>query len=439
MAEPDVFVQEFAHEPGSVSKESDDLWLAVGSVRFFVIRKFSEAVSQEMTTSLDKKRESFVLNNYGGVKYKKSDDTTMRLMNPLVKDSEKKGGISVLKMETDNPDQVKYNDEQLIISPNLRYLLVKSGSHWHLCYNPLHRKAFGSLYRSTLPNTDKIFGKSMNDPSIYNMIENYCSSMQVPLEPIYDFTTSQVLPKNAYLDPTCNITVSLGQCALSSLINESMTDHSGTAEAVAFEYNNAAVNAAKAGSPPACACIGGPGMYVNTYLSAKTNNNYDSFVFIPGDEEEEASDGFPLQGRCDNDIVIQTCQTIMQAGGNIATSGTQISNQCGSAGYQPPAVPVAPVTPVVPATPVTPVTTTGTTSGTTTGTTSGTTTGTASGTTSGTTTDTASGTTSGTTTPSTTPEEGDGNNMMITVAVLGAIGAAWWYSNKQKKKQSPPA
>ena len=83
MAEPDVFVQEFAHEPGSVSKESDDLWLAVGSVRFFVIRKFSEAVSQGITDAV-KNKSSFIFNDFGDIIYKGSlSHQTVRELNPL--------------------------------------------------------------------------------------------------------------------------------------------------------------------------------------------------------------------------------------------------------------------------------------------------------------------------------------------------------------------
>jgi hypothetical protein len=293
--------------------------LTVGTVQFFVARKFSKKDTKLISRALRRPGE-FVFNTAGNIQGK-VDGETISFLNP-VGNSRLFGGETLLRQRQRN-DQMVYDDYN-VISPDLQWILhlpkdQYDEARWHILYNPLHQEDFKELFQkyrtfrvpqrwggTSEPHKDRTTGQIF--PPLEQALSNYCNSLKVDGPPAMRETHS-------WLDPTCNLFLSQERCAQSSLFSENITDFSHRMRTTFPGSERNATNNMKAGTPtPNCLCFGSLVRFAND-LGDKS--------FLSGFHDRNNADS------CQNDIVTIICQQVFTAATNYVNNAT-FTNNCGT-------------------------------------------------------------------------------------------------------------
>ena len=238
-------------------------WLKVNNTVNFVITKFDETSSDDITHGLTQP-DKFYFSDNGNIKCKKVDGKWMTIKNPIDTNRTTGFGQSIKKLAADEKKQYVFDDKN-IISKNLKYILRKEGQLWHLLHNPIHSSGFRDYYKVVMRDANNInFGVTTEETdqflNLQKILHNYCEGFKV---------------KNgtSWLDPTCNIFYSDDICRRSALFGENKV-----------EYEPNLVRAAKGtlekmsmgddGTSPLCTCWGNPFNYMTQNVAK------DSFVHV---------------------------------------------------------------------------------------------------------------------------------------------------------------
>lgn len=240
---------------------------------FFIVKKFNDTDSSQIGSLVTQLKLCF--DQYGNI----ADSNKVIFNNPLTRSkwSSRNPGL-ITKMPINN---------NLILSPNMKWILYQDKTLWYLMYNPIHRRNFKQYYNSISYNADGLSNSSGTD-DVKHLITKYCEIVA---------GTSTPGMRN-FADPTC-------KCLMKE---ECIDDSFGSHVTNQMIRNKVDLS---------CVCL----------TDNCKNPPIDGDSFLP-DFTRNVSSKLP-NGNCPTSITISVCDSNISAGGNVNSSGLNIKQDCG--------------------------------------------------------------------------------------------------------------
>ena len=345
------------------SSLSGKLYLEIGTnsggerpVRLLILKTFDPQVDTSLPNNITtlitqgiSRPADFYLSNYGVLKFT-DDSNTVRgpythFMSDILGSTTITGDPSLAEMQLSNRFSVYGSD--MVISPNLLYLLYKKNGKFYLLYNQVHRPEFktdfenaaiagqaGLSWGQTTSETDEFI-------STKSILQNYCKALRVPSE------GDGGVSRTAFLDPTCNLLYSRDQCATSSAFEfpavgettDGLLTPDGPGGYTADEVelykpfidialdNNAGnpVGDGESVSVTNCMCTSEASTYAD-------DNGVSTYVDANGVVRSGFIGSFQNKDKCDVQHITNFCNQIFEAT-TINVGESELINYCGNQGF----------------------------------------------------------------------------------------------------------